>query len=464
MNTQKTDFDYFLSVLDKAEKGTYVDEKDWDRKHISKPIKALVKKFDISWDKSSVAVPTDDALADRLFEAGMEMAVNTGVYCIDTHRQMVWTREELEKVLADCPLDVVVGQGKDAVTIYKRSPEEDKRTAVIGGPYGIPVPEEMFYPMTLAYAKETSLDFIENASLLTSHGREIRAKGPFDLVACWQEVEQIFKAINEAGRPGMGVGGPNSSASAVGVLTTVSHGGFRPTDWNHNSFLSELKVSYEDLLRSAHFFYTGSYCHNFYNPIFGGYAGGGEGTAIITVAGMILMRACLHGDTFNPGTSHAHLSCSTFPEIVTSKSLALQALNRNTNLMTSSFARPTAGPGEKDIFYEVAAMHIAGVTSGVAVAKGVQTATGRFAGYCSPLECRFMADVTHAAEKMTRAQADPIVMRLMDKYRDGQAELKKGKPFNEVYNMETLEPTPEWQGMYDEVKEELIGWGVPLNG
>ena len=73
-----------------------------------------------------------------------------------------------------------------------------------------------------------------------------------------------------------------------------------------------------------------------------------------------------------------------------------------------------------------------------------------------------MADVTHAAEKMTRAQADPIVKKLMDKYRDGQASLKKGKPFNEVYNQETLEPTPEWLGMYEEVKEELISMGVPL--
>lgn len=459
----KVDFDYFLSVLDKADAGPYVEEKDWDRKFITETVRDLKNKYDISWDKTVAAVLSDDPLADRLFEAGMELAIKSGVYCIDTKRQMLWTKDELDQVLDTSPMSVVVGQGKDAIEIKKRKPEEDSRVAVIGGPYGIPVSEDLFYPLTLSYAKEPLLDFIENASLLKTYGRDIRAKSPWDSVACWQEVDLIFKAIDEAGRPGMGVGGPNSTASAIGVMTTVSHGGFRPTDWNHNSFLSELKVSYEDLLRSAHFVFTNSYCHNFYNPIFGGYAGGGEGIAIAIVAGMILMRACLHGDSVNPGPSHAHLSCSTYPEIITAKSLALQALNRNTNLLTSSFARPAAGPGVVDIFYEVAAMHIAGVTSGVAFVKGVQSATGRFAGHCSPLENRFMAQVAHASEGMTRKDADPIVRTLMDKYRDTQKDMKVGKPFDEVYNLDSLEPTDEWMALYEQACAELIEMGLPLN-
>ncbi|OGO66907.1 MAG: hypothetical protein A2029_13080 [Chloroflexi bacterium RBG_19FT_COMBO_47_9] len=459
----KADFDYFLSVLDKAENGPYVEEKDWDRQYITNTVKSLIKKYDITWDKFKVAVPYDDSLSSRLFEAGMELAAETGVYCIDTHRRMTWTREELDKVLADAPTSVIVGTGKDAVAIRKRSPDEDKRVAVIGGAYGIPISEELFYPLTLSYAKEPLLDYIENASLLTTYGRDIRAKSPWDSVACWQEVEQIFKAINEAGRPGMAVGGPNSSASAIGVLTTVSHNGFRPTDWSHNSFMSELKVSYEDLLRSAHFYYTNSYCHNFYNPIFGGFAGGGEGIAIAMVAGMVLMKACLHGDSVNPGPSHAHLSCSTYPEIITAKALALQAINRNTHLLTSSFARPCAGPGVMDIFYEVAAMHIAGVTSGVAFVKGVQSASGRFAGHCSALECRFMAQVAHAAEKLNRRDADPIVKKIMEKYRDGQKEMRIGKPFNEVYSLDTLEPTPEWMALYEQACDEMRLLGLPVD-
>ena len=84
---KKVDYEYFLSVLDKAENGLYVDEKEWDRLYISKRIKELVKKYNISWDRVAISVPCDDSLADRAFAAGMELAVESGVYCTDTHRQ-----------------------------------------------------------------------------------------------------------------------------------------------------------------------------------------------------------------------------------------------------------------------------------------------------------------------------------------------------------------------------------------
>ncbi len=38
-----------------------------------------------------------------------------------------------------------------------------------------------------------------------------------------------------------------------------------------------------------------------------------------------------------------------------------------------------------------------------------------------------------------------------------------GKPFEEVYDIDKVEPTPEWQGMYDEVRDELIKMGLPLD-
>ena len=38
-----------------------------------------------------------------------------------------------------------------------------------------------------------------------------------------------------------------------------------------------------------------------------------------------------------------------------------------------------------------------------------------------------------------------------------------GKPFEEVYDVVNVVPTAEWQGMYDEVWEELVGMGLPLD-
>ena len=136
-----------LQVLDKAETGPIVKEKEFDTEYIQKPIAELVKKYDIQW-KKGVMVPSDDALADRVFEAGLELVLNTGAYCLDTRRRMVFTRDEIDEVLFETPAEVTLGAGDDAVTIRHRKPDENSRVTVCGGAYGIPVPEDQFAART----------------------------------------------------------------------------------------------------------------------------------------------------------------------------------------------------------------------------------------------------------------------------------------------------------------------------
>ncbi len=39
------------SVLDKAETGPIVEEREFDVEYIQKPIQKLVKKYDVKWEK-----------------------------------------------------------------------------------------------------------------------------------------------------------------------------------------------------------------------------------------------------------------------------------------------------------------------------------------------------------------------------------------------------------------------------
>lgn len=451
----KVDPELIASVMAKTEEGPIIEESEWDQEYISSSIKALIKKYDISWDKANDLVPADDALADRLFNAGFELALDTGLYCVDTHRQMVWSEKELLDVLANVPTEVTVGGGKDQVTFKKRNIGEDVRVGIIGGPYGIPVPEDLFIPVVMSYAQEPLFDIIDTPSLETVFGYSIRADSPWDQVAVWREAELTFKALEMVGRPEMAIGCANSAASPLGELSSTSYGGFRQTDWHHNSIMSELKISYADLIKAVHFAYTGSVSHNFYNTIFGGYAGGADGGAVAIVAGMILLRASLWGESFNPGPSHAHLSCNTFPPMISAQALALQAMTRNTNFIMAGFTRPVAGPVVKDIFYEIAAVTVAQVVSGVSFTKAVHTATGRFPGHCTPIEARFAAQVTHAVTGMTRQDANPIVRSLVEKFKDSQKVINPGQPFDKAYNVETLKPSDEWQQLYDLTCREI---------
>jgi methylamine--corrinoid protein Co-methyltransferase len=211
------------------------------------------------------------------------------------------------------------------------------------------------------------------------------------------------------------------------------------------------------LIKVAHFARTGSHIHTFANNIYGGYPGGADGMAVALVASLILLQATYFGCTVNPGPTHANLSCDTYPEMLPGIGVALQGLNRNTNLMTTAFARTVGGPGTKTILYEAAALSLVGVTSGIALMEGVQSAVGVQNAHCTGLEARFLAQVVHAAEKLTRKDAAPIVKALTETYRDDMMKPEKpiGKPFDQLYDVVKVMPMPEWQGVYEEVCQEF---------
>jgi methylamine--corrinoid protein Co-methyltransferase len=436
-----------LETLDKAETGPIYEEKEFDKTQIGLAVQDIIKRYEISWP-ADVMVPADDALADRLFEAGLTLAEESGLFCVDTRRRMMWTRNELLDNLANNLPQIKIGTGNDEVTIKWRHPDKDSRIPVSGGAYGVPVPEDLYVPVMLSYAQETSLDFIEGPMLTSTYGRPPRANSPWEVVWSWQEKNLAREAAQRAGRPGIAIGTAVGSASHLGELSTMTYGGFRQTDKHHLVFTSELKVNYAELIKATHFMHTGATVLGYYNPIFGGYGGGVEGMAILMVAGQILLDTCFHTTIVNAGPGHAHLSCNSFPAMLSGQALAFQALSRNTNLLFSSFLRPTAGPCVPHIFEEIAAIVIASAPSGIAFIEGVHTATGRYESHCSGLEARFMAEITHAAEKLTRDEADSIVKLLAKNYAEIHKAIQKGKPFTECYDLETLSPTEEWNHMY----------------
>ena len=172
---------------------------------LAKSVMRLVKEYDLVFDLE-ILVPDDDSLADRVFDAGLELALHSGVCCLDSHRRMIWEPEELSWVLDYFPGQVILGMGDDQAVIKKRMPEDMSDVPIVSGAMGIPVPEDLFLPVMISIAQERLLDVIDNASLLTTHGRAVRAGSPWEVIACWQEVVLSFEAIRQAGRPGLAIG------------------------------------------------------------------------------------------------------------------------------------------------------------------------------------------------------------------------------------------------------------------
>ncbi len=91
----------FWDVVERCDQGERMEEGDYDLllwKHVSE----LVKKYDIRFNPEQV-IPNDDSLADRAFEAAMELFVRIGFYCLDTNRVVRFTRDEILGAMAQAP-------------------------------------------------------------------------------------------------------------------------------------------------------------------------------------------------------------------------------------------------------------------------------------------------------------------------------------------------------------------------
>ncbi len=448
-------------VIRRAENGPMIEEKEFEKGLITPTVARLVKKYDIKFNQDTV-VPDDDDLADRLYQAGLEFAVEVGLFCKDTSRRILWTQNEYEDALRYCPSKAVIGEDRDAVTIRSREPGSTTRVAVSGGAVGVPVPEDMYIPLMLSYAKEPVIDLLEPASIQSAYGMPMKAGSPLEIIAGWRDAELAFQVINQAGRPGMGVACVTISATALGQISPASYGGFRQSDWHHCSVMSEFKTSYDLLSKVAHTTRIGANMEAYLNIIFGGYFGGAEGVAIGLAAGPIILNQNYMGTTYSVAPTHPFLHCGSTSEMIWAQSLAFQAVSRNTDLLIASMIKPAGGPGTRSILYENAALSLANVTSGISVVESCMSASGTHPRHASGLDSKICGEVAHAATGLSREQANDIVKQLTEKYESGLSEAPAGKPFEEVYDLDTVTPKTEWQGLYDEVKVELQQMGLPL--
>jgi methylamine--corrinoid protein Co-methyltransferase len=451
-----------VEVLHRAESGPIIEEKEFERKLVAPTIKRLVGDYEIAFDDRTL-VPSDDDLADRVFEAGLDFAVEVGLFCQSTSRRMVFSREELEQGLRFCAPEVTMGAGNDAVVCRARQPEDDTRVTVIGGAYGVPFPEDLFVPVMLSFAKEPVVDVIENATLETVYGHPIKAGSPWEIVGGWREAELSFEVIKRAGRPGMCIGCVETSPTALAEISASSWGGFRPTDWHHVATISEFKTNYDLLSKVAHTVRIGGVMETYYNPVYGGYVGGAEGVTVAIVAALILLNQTNMSHTLATRPDHPFLGCNTTRELLWAMNVGVQALARNTNLLVGTLVGPAGGPGTSTLLYEVAAYAIGTTVSGQSLIEASHSAGGHVARHVSGLEARLCGEVAHAVSGMGREQANELVERLYARYEPDLDAKPIGQPFEEVYDIQRVEPTPEWQATYETVRAELVDMGLPLD-
>jgi methylamine--corrinoid protein Co-methyltransferase len=450
-----------LDLIHRSLTGPIVEEEQFNNKHVTEGIYRVIKEYEIKLD-GEIIINQNDELADRVWAAAIDFLSSCGVYSQSTGRVILYSEDEILSALKDAPAQVLLGRGTDSCLEVARKVEDPRVPLNMGAPIGASVPEEIFVPVMQSYIQEPNVDVTCPASLETVFGQDIRTGGPLEVLAAWREVDLMRLALNNAGRPGMAWTGIVISISDVGQLSALNPSGLLDSDMHTFGLISELKINNDILNKLAHSIRMGGIVDPYANPIFGGLCGGTEGLAVITTAEMIALSVfCMAACNGSSPTHPFHFN-NTGPEIMRATSLAFQALARNSHLMTNLTTTPVGGPGTKTLLYECVAFSTMSTVSGISRMLGPRSATGSGAGHFSGLEARFNGEIMKAAARLDRGQAEEIVQKALEKYLHDLDKRPYGKPFPEVYDLKTVQPTKEWLTMYSEVKEEALSWGLPL--
>ncbi|MHC4913439.1 MAG: monomethylamine:corrinoid methyltransferase, partial [Planctomycetota bacterium] len=97
---------------------------DLDRLYAT--LASLVSKYDIKYAPDN-PVPSDDALADKVFDAAVDFFVQCGVYIQSTKTVVSFSRQEVSEAMANHNGDCHFGEGKEAQIFRSRKPDSSTR-------------------------------------------------------------------------------------------------------------------------------------------------------------------------------------------------------------------------------------------------------------------------------------------------------------------------------------------------
>jgi methylamine--corrinoid protein Co-methyltransferase len=449
---------WLVEIVKRAQGGPFMKEEKFEFKLMTR-IRELVKEYGLKYD-SNVLVPADDDMADRLFEAGLQLFVELGAYCQSTERCIRFSRDEVRDILALAPSAVTLGTGKDAVVMRHRGVEDSTPTVTHSGPTGTPASERYHPLILLSAAQEPLVDCLGAGSVSTYLGEAILPGTPLEILAARRDASVAREAVRMAGRPGMHINDIAVPLTCAGKMATFDPGaGLRPSDGILVSQMVELKTDFDQLSRVAHLNNVGAITVDLMTPLIGGFGGGAEGTALVSVADHLLGVVLYDADYHMFSHTHLHYVNNTDPLGLWVQAMVGQALSRNTPMVLLNDIYTVSGPGTRELLYECAAGAVVGTVCAFNM-QGPGTTGGFKCDHTTGLEARFIAEVSRAALGLTRQEASELVPALMQGYQDTLSDPKRGHPFWEVYDENTVQPKAEWLDIYYTVKQEIGRLGL----
>jgi methylamine--corrinoid protein Co-methyltransferase len=325
------------------------------------------------------------------------------------------------------------------------------------------VAEERFVAMVQSYAQEPLSDTFSSAFSQTVHGRPIKSGTPQEVEAAVWNVLKLREAARAAGRPLIGIHNLISNAEKTDAILAAMQPelGVQPNDGLAVAAVAEMKVDYERLKKVVYLNHSRLNRYGLYGPIMGGYAGGPEATAVVHVAHHFLGLLAFGAQWHDGFPLHLMQGCNSTRDLLWLIAVTGQALARNTRLLIGVSPFTAAGPCTEMVIHELAAVVLAATVSGLHLNLAA-VARNKLPERSSGMEARIGAEAGHliARKRISRAQANDIVKKLLGEYESRIPEAPEGKRFDECYDLAAVRPTKEYLDLYARCKETQIHFGL----
>ena len=448
-----------LEIYRRATTGEICTEKDFDLRRFVPAVRSLVKKYGIKYDPTT-PVPSDDDLADRTWQAGRELFLQTGVYCVDTERIIRFEPIELDQALAHAPRDVVIGFGEFVRHIPIRRPESSIPPFFSLGACGTPVTnDEVFMSLTQAYAELPYSDAVASPSMTHVDGLPIVAGSPLEIEGCIRTVLMTREATRRANKFGLGI--PNTVATGVRSQGHIAGNAVAADqhDWMEVGHTADLKTDFDGMSKFAYMQGRGRTILGGTGMVIGGYAGGPEGCAITLCAYHFFALLVERASVVHPYVTHFRFQTAAARDVIWVRSLAVQATSRNSDVPVLESGVLSGGASTGMGLYEAAAMSASSVVSGGSVESGT-SASATHPDYLSPMEPLFAAEVGRAVAGMSRREINSLVLKLLDKYEGLLAAPPLGLRYQECFDMASRQPKFEALEHYKRVRADVREMGL----
>lgn len=452
-----------VQMMERVKDGPACRTEDWDYKIVPGTVREILKAHDlVGTYNPETPVNQDLNLADRFFEAGMELAERIGIHCTDTQTQILFSRDELVQSLKEAPEELVLGSGTEQVTLRSRN-VEDKRPPLYCASLSIQIDEDIYVPLTQGLISSRSIDMLQGPSLDTVFGVPAFADSPFESAVGLREASLRKEAIWRAGRVGIPQQCMSSSTTHYAFMS-----GYPAVHTTETPAIgvaiqpAELKTNYSNFHKVVMVAGYGGFLRAGVTSMIGGYSGPPEGTAIANIASDILQFALLGADIACCSVFDVRQNSNCCRTGLWTQSVSIQANSRNTHTIHDKIINQNAGPCTEDILYTNMAGLVATCVSGMELTTGPRSAGGSIKNYLTPLEGFFAADTFKAAAKLNLSEANELVLYGLSKYEESVENQPKGKSFYECYDINTLTPSKEWSDIADKVRNDLITRGLDL--